>query len=165
MLKGDLLSFCLKRSTLLRKRMIDVLMNHRELTTESKSTRDSIMRFWLLSSSRTWSYSLRATQKMIEVTFSKQWIHFLRSLLCPPTSNMLNRSSVVSPANTRSNSLNAERAHLEFRFVDTSRLGTRSKDICLCRKIVRCCYPVHFIEEAEVSVPVRSLSCSNSLWC
>lgn len=44
---------------------------------------------WLLSSSNTWSYSLSATQKMIEVTFSKQWIHFLRSLLCPPTSNIL----------------------------------------------------------------------------
>lgn len=26
---------------------------------------------------------------MIEVTFSKQWIHFLRSDLCPPTSTIL----------------------------------------------------------------------------
>jgi len=41
------------------------------------------------SSCRTWSYSLIATQKMIAVTSSKQWIHFLRSDLWPPTSNSL----------------------------------------------------------------------------
>ena len=71
--------------------MILVRMNHRELTTESNSNKLSIMRFylgmsaalrrgqeracvltWLLSSSNTWSYSLKATQKMMEVTFSKQ---------------------------------------------------------------------------------------------
>lgn len=37
---------------------------------------------WLTSlsdSTRTWSYSLSATKNMMEVTFSKQWIHFLRS--------------------------------------------------------------------------------------
>ncbi|KPP60073.1 hypothetical protein Z043_121954 [Scleropages formosus] len=28
---------------------------------------------------RTWSYSLREARKMSDVTFSKQWIHFLRS--------------------------------------------------------------------------------------
>jgi TRAP-type uncharacterized transport system substrate-binding protein len=44
---------------------------------------------WLLSSSSAWSYSLSATQKMMDVTFSKQWIHFFRSLRWPPTSNML----------------------------------------------------------------------------
>ena len=90
--------------------MILVLANHRELTTESNKRRLSIMRFcnsqrpassgtgeldgrhtWLPSSSKTWSYSLKATQKMIEVTFSKQCIHFFRSLLCPPTSNMLSQ--------------------------------------------------------------------------
>ena len=51
---------------------------------------------WLLSSSSTWSYSLSATQKMMDVTFSKQWIHFLRSLRWPPTSNMLSREKDVS---------------------------------------------------------------------
>lgn len=43
----------------------------------------------LSDSTRTWSYSLRATKNMMDVTFSKQWIHFLRSDLCPPTSTIL----------------------------------------------------------------------------
>ena len=78
--------------------MMLVRMNHRLFTTESNNTKLSIIRFCCvrrqrpdmeysmgsptceLSSSSTWSYSLRATQKMIDVTFSKQWIHFLRSL-------------------------------------------------------------------------------------
>jgi hypothetical protein len=34
---------------------------------------------WSFSSRRTWSYSLKAVQKMILVTLSKQWIHFFRS--------------------------------------------------------------------------------------
>ena len=76
--------------------MIDVRMNQRELTTESKSTKDSIMRFWFDSSSSTWSYSERATQKMIDVTFSKQWIHFFRSERWPPTSNMLYIAKSIS---------------------------------------------------------------------
>lgn len=46
---------------------------------------------WPDSSSKTWSYSLSATQKMIDVTASKQWIHFFRSDRCPPTSNILFR--------------------------------------------------------------------------
>ena len=40
-------------------------------------------------STRTWSYSLRATRNMIDVTFSKQWIHFLLSDRWPPTSTIL----------------------------------------------------------------------------
>lgn len=40
------------------------------------------------SSISTWSYSEIATKKMMAVTFSKQWIHFLRSDLWPPTSNI-----------------------------------------------------------------------------
>ncbi len=43
----------------------------------------------LSDSTRTWSYSLRATRNMMDVTFSKQWIHFLRSDLWPPTSTIL----------------------------------------------------------------------------
>jgi hypothetical protein len=47
------------------------------------------------SSRSTWSYSLRAVQNMMDVTLSKQCIHFLRSERCPPTSNMciLSRTS------------------------------------------------------------------------
>ena len=41
------------------------------------------------SSASTRSYALRATQKMMAVTPSKQWIHFFLSDLCPPTSNIL----------------------------------------------------------------------------
>lgn len=44
---------------------------------------------WPDASRSSWSYSLNATQKMMDVTDSKQWIHFLRSDLCPPTSNIL----------------------------------------------------------------------------
>ena len=43
----------------------------------------------LSDSTSTWSYSLRATRNIIEVTFSKQWIHFRRSDLWPPTSTIL----------------------------------------------------------------------------
>ena len=41
------------------------------------------------SSCSTWSYSDMATQKMMAVTSSKQWIHFFRSDLWPPTSKSL----------------------------------------------------------------------------
>ena len=43
----------------------------------------------LADSTRTWSYSLRATRNIIDVTFSKQWIHFLLSDRWPPTSTIL----------------------------------------------------------------------------
>lgn len=46
------------------------------------------------SSCNTWSYSDIATQKIIAVTSSKQWIHFLRSDLWPPTSNSLQENWV-----------------------------------------------------------------------
>ena len=32
---------------------------------------------------------------MMDVTFSKQWIHFLRSDLCPPTSTILQGTGVL----------------------------------------------------------------------
>lgn len=44
------------------------------------------------SSASTISYSLKATQKMIAVTPSKQWIHFFLSDRCPPTSNILEKN-------------------------------------------------------------------------
>lgn len=43
----------------------------------------------LSDSNKIWSYSERATKNIIEVTFSKQWIHFRLSDLCPPTSTIL----------------------------------------------------------------------------
>lgn len=43
----------------------------------------------LTDSARTSSYSLSATRNKIEVTFSKQWIHFLLSERWPPTSTIL----------------------------------------------------------------------------
>ena len=46
-------------------------------------------------SNRIWSYSESATRKMMEVTFSKQWIHFRRSDLWPPTSTILQHWSSV----------------------------------------------------------------------
>jgi hypothetical protein len=39
------------------------------------------IRFTDSSSYSIWSYSERATKNTRAVTFSKQWIHFLRSLL------------------------------------------------------------------------------------
>ena len=48
----------------------------------------------LSDSKRIWSYSDRATRKIIEVTFSKQWIHFRLSDLWPPTSTILQEVTV-----------------------------------------------------------------------
>lgn len=50
----------------------------------------SSMRFSLSDSTSTWSYSLSAAKNMIDVTFSKQWIHLRRSDRWPPTSTMRN---------------------------------------------------------------------------
>lgn len=121
---GTLGSLALKRSILLRKRMMLVRRNHRELMTLSNNTSDSFMRFCPVSSRSTWSYSERATQKMIEVTASKQWIHFLRSERCPPTSNMLwaqSPSIAVRGYEMGRDALDAELARLEFGLADTSR--------------------------------------------
>ena len=68
--------------------MIEVFTNHLELHIESKSVRASCIRLTVSSSNRSGSYSEIATRKRIVVTFSKQWIHFLRSDRWPPTSNM-----------------------------------------------------------------------------
>lgn len=45
----------------------------------------------LSDSTRTWSYSLKATKNMMDVTFSKQWIHFRLSDRWPPTSTILEK--------------------------------------------------------------------------
>ena len=47
------------------------------------------------SSCNTWSYSDIATQNMMAVTSSKQWIHFFRSDLWPPTSNSLKKRNDI----------------------------------------------------------------------
>jgi len=70
--------------------MIDVRRNHLELMTDSNRTNDSAIRFYSgtsqlsqckkekesgtcdFSSNKTWSYSLSAVQKMMDVTDSKQ---------------------------------------------------------------------------------------------
>ena len=55
----------------------------------SKKTTSKVNLTSLSDSTNTWSYSLKATRNMMDVTFSKQWIHFLRSDLWPPTSTIL----------------------------------------------------------------------------
>ena len=55
-------------------------------------TKDWSYLFISSSSASTRSYPERATQKMMAVTPSKQWIHFFLSDLWPPTSNILNRT-------------------------------------------------------------------------
>lgn len=67
----------------------------RLFTTLSNSTRLSAMRFWEGSSNSIWSYSLSATQKMIDVTDSNEWIHLDRSERCPPRSTRLMRISPI----------------------------------------------------------------------
>lgn len=69
------------------------------------------------SSCNTWSYSDMATQKMMAVTSSKQWIHFFLSDLWPPTSNNLQRSWVE----IRKNSW---RTHLKLRFLNVKWTST-----------------------------------------
>lgn len=52
-----------------------ILIEDDRISSSMHRTSSAPLRTWPLSSSRTWSYSLKATQKMIEVTASKQWIH------------------------------------------------------------------------------------------
>ena len=89
MVNGLCLILSSNKSFLLRKRIIDVSTNHLLLQILSNSFIDSIIRFISSSSASTKSYPDKATQNMIEVTPSKQWIHFFLSDLCPPTSNIL----------------------------------------------------------------------------
>ncbi len=79
-------TFSSKLSFLFKKRMKAVLTKYLLLQIESKSLKLSCMRLAVSSSTSTRSYSLNATKNIIEVTSSKQCIHFLRSERCPPTS-------------------------------------------------------------------------------
>lgn len=85
---------------------------------------------------------------MIDVTFSKQWIHFLRSLRCPPTSNMLIWISNPPETETLCGLLYAELTHSESGFVDTGRLGPGAEDIGFGGYIVRGRYPFRFVKKA-----------------
>lgn len=76
---GERLIFSSNRSFLFKNKMIDVSTNHFELHIESNNFIDSIIRFISSSSASTKSKPDNATQNMIAVTPSKQWIHFFRS--------------------------------------------------------------------------------------
>lgn len=119
MLRWTFLIFSSKRSFLLRKSTMEVSAKNLWLQILLNRWRDSCMRFWKRSernrmslpadvcrlvlydrmaefwlttsssSTSTMSYALRAPQKMMQVTPSKQWIHFFLSDLWPPTSNIL----------------------------------------------------------------------------
>lgn len=60
-----------------------------EIGSKSKRTRQFDWNLTSLFSKSIMSYSLRTAKKIIEVTFSKQWIHFRLSDRCPPTSTIL----------------------------------------------------------------------------
>lgn len=61
------------------------------------------------SSTSTMSYALSAPQKMMQVTPSKQWIHFFLSDLWPPTSNILviKKSQSSQPLGIKTQSISA----------------------------------------------------------
>jgi hypothetical protein len=89
---------------------------------------------------------------MMDVTFSKQWIHFLRSLRWPPTSNMLfHISRHAGGLSEHAHVLDAELAHGESCLVDTGRLRSRSQDVGLDGDVVGVCYSLDLVEEAKTS--------------
>lgn len=112
------------------------------------------------SSTSTMSYALRAPQKMMQVTPSKQWIHFFLSDLWPPTSNIL-----VSTEKIRTNPVGADtpKDHAGVRwdspevqlfagelfFDDTSCFDSRSQHILLGWEVFRFADSVHFVEVAD----------------
>ena len=110
----------------------------------------------MLSSKRTWSYSLRATQKIMDVTFSKQWIHFLRSLRWPPTSNMLQIVSItVEKSIDRRHVLYTQLSHGEPCLVDTSGFCPRTQDIVDIGDIIGRSYPFCLFEETINAISRR----------
>ena len=66
-----------------------IFQTNKQINKHVKNTTWSFELTVVSSSWRTWSYSDIATQKIMAVTSSKQWIHFFRSDRCPPTSNSL----------------------------------------------------------------------------
>ena len=66
MVKGDLVIFSANRSFLLRKRIIDVSVNHLLLQIESNSFILSIMRFYKTTSKSTQTQNLSTSFKIIK---------------------------------------------------------------------------------------------------
>ena len=73
--------WCWKNETTTHRK---IMIFHQEKKEEENELVTVVSSSW-----RTWSYSDMATQKMMAVTSSKQWIHFFRSERWPPTSNNL----------------------------------------------------------------------------
>lgn len=148
MVSGERTIFSSNKSFLFRNKMIEVATNHFELHIESNSFIDSIIRFISSSSANTKSYPDNATQNMMAVTPSKQWIHFFRSDRWPPTSNILNWDKwklFVTPVfNVMGmwHSLEMKSFKTEMRLNDSSCLDSCSQHILLCRNVVRMWYPI-----------------------
>ena len=94
---------------------------------EEKRAKDSRILFAFASSNKFWSYSLIATMKMMAVTPSKQFFHFFRSDLCPPTSNILDSEENICqwklPVTKSTN--------FEKNLGDASCLDTTPKDVLI----------------------------------
>ena len=102
------------------------------------------------SSARTKSYADNATQKIMAVTPSKQWIHFFLSDLCPPTSNILeNESYKLVITMIMSHTLNI----LHTEMTEKSRWVTRWQS-------ARC--KVHFVQYIEWYLLMHLFSCVSS---
>jgi len=107
--------FSSNKSFLFRKRITDEFWNHGYVIIVLNKAFDSSIRFykqlvelikpkyqWIIQikptslsdSNKIWSYSDNATKNIIEVTFSKQWIHFLLSERWPPTSTILHMTNI-----------------------------------------------------------------------
>ena len=110
------------------------------------------MRFILSSSNRVWSYSLIAMTKIIAVTLSKAWIHFLLSFLCPPTSTSRNYYLLIAiifhsfifccfmhfiQPHPKLLSPNLYFIDNKLIFDNTDRFYTSSQDILLVRNVIR----------------------------
>lgn len=85
----------------------------------------------LSDSTRTWSYSLSATRNIMEVTFSKQWIHFLLSDLWPPTSTILALGRGQTIEEMRQKNIN----HLSLVVLQVTE---RTNKCCAKIKILKC---------------------------
>ena len=89
------LIFFLNISILFNISIIDALQNHFKMILNnailSSNFVDIILPNWL----KDWSYVDKSAIKRIADTFSKQWIHFERSVRHPPISTILNCISLI----------------------------------------------------------------------
>lgn len=85
----------------------------------------------------------------MEVTDSKQWIHFFRSERWPPTSNMCILVTGMGRERERQERGHArELAHVESGFCDADALLTDTQDICFVWDIARSAYAEDIVEKA-----------------